>query len=600
VNRADGPTPGTTDPSAAELRERDRMQALRDTGLLDHAVDPEFDRLTNLVAKLLKVPTALISLVDENRQFFLSAFGLGQPWAKKRETPITHSFCKVAVTANAPLVVDNAKLDPRVRENLAVRDLGVMAYAGIPLLSAAQPIGALCVIEQQPRTWTSDEVELLTELAHTVEKRLELHRTNTKLRAANVRIREQANLYARALARLPDAAVMIFDRDLRYVAADGPALSPNGFQPEQMVGRHLTEVHSPRNAVRLETLYRNALSGQTGEGEFDRRGRRLSLHVLPLRDAEGRVDRGMVALYDITARHRENVILRTLARSLPNTAVAIFDPELRYVFADGPLLKEVTGYSPEQMKGKSLDAALQPQSAGETRGIELYRAALAGEPKHRELHRNGRIYDHHIVPVRDDDGAIVAGMGLIYDITDRKREAEALNAAHAQLQKQAAQLEHLSITDELTQLYNRRGFMVLAEQSLRQAKRREAPLQLFYLDLNGLKRINDQIGHEVGDRAIQAMADVLRGSFREVDVLARLGGDEFAVLVNDAGAEASEVLRGRVHANVDQWNATHAAPFTLSVSIGVVAHAPGAASTLDGLLSQADALMYEQKRGRAR
>jgi GAF domain-containing protein len=96
-----------------------------------------------------------VSLVDDRRQFFKSAVGLHESWASRRETPLTHSFCKFAVGRRAPLVVPDAREDPALRENLAIRDLGVIAYAGVPLVVEDEALGAFCVIDDKPHAWTA-------------------------------------------------------------------------------------------------------------------------------------------------------------------------------------------------------------------------------------------------------------------------------------------------------------------------------------------------------------------------------------------------------------------------------------------------------------
>ena len=100
-------------------------------------------------------PVALVSLVDADRQFFKSCLGLPEPWASARETPLSHSFCQHAVARREPLVVDDAREHEVLRDNPAIRDMGVVAYAGIPLIDAAgHALGTLCVIDSQPRHWT--------------------------------------------------------------------------------------------------------------------------------------------------------------------------------------------------------------------------------------------------------------------------------------------------------------------------------------------------------------------------------------------------------------------------------------------------------------
>ena len=157
-----------------------RLKALHDTQLLDSAADESFDRLAKLAAKLLNAPVALISLVDDERQFFKSCVGLAEPWRSARETPLSHSFCRHALNSPEPLVIEDARTHPLVRDNPAIRDLDVAAYAGVPLItSAGHALGTLCVIDHQPRSWTSDQIETLKTLTAAVLSEIELARART-------------------------------------------------------------------------------------------------------------------------------------------------------------------------------------------------------------------------------------------------------------------------------------------------------------------------------------------------------------------------------------------------------------------------------------
>jgi hypothetical protein len=157
-----------------------RLKALHDTQLLDSAADESFDRLAKLAAKLLNAPVALISLVDDERQFFKSCVGLGEPWSSARQTPLSHSFCRHALSSPEPLVIEDARTHPLVRDNLAIRDLDVAAYAGVPLItSSGHALGTLCVIDHQPRSWTSDQIETLETLTAAVLGEIELARART-------------------------------------------------------------------------------------------------------------------------------------------------------------------------------------------------------------------------------------------------------------------------------------------------------------------------------------------------------------------------------------------------------------------------------------
>jgi two-component system cell cycle response regulator len=158
-------------------------------------------------------------------------------------------------------------------------------------------------------------------------------------------------------------------------------------------------------------------------------------------------------------------------------------------------------------------------------------------------------------------------------------------------------LQNLSLIDDLTGLYNRRGFLALAEQHLRMIQRKGAAL-LIYMDLDDLKLINDTYGHLEGNRALIVTANVLRASFRQSDILARLGGDEFCVLMTDAGQDSAQQVRKRLQQRADFINALSSWSFRLSLSVGIadvpVVHQP----SLDQLLRIADVHMYEEKRNK--
>ena len=146
-----------------------RLAALEKTGLLDSEPDDRFDGLARVAAQALDAPVALVTLVDRDRQFLKSCVGIPEPWASRREMPLSHSFCQHAVASREPLVVYDAREDPVLRDNEAIRALDVIAYAGIPLIADdGAALGTLCVIDHVPRRWRPEETALLEEIAATV------------------------------------------------------------------------------------------------------------------------------------------------------------------------------------------------------------------------------------------------------------------------------------------------------------------------------------------------------------------------------------------------------------------------------------------------
>jgi two-component sensor histidine kinase len=180
--------------SSAASKSQDRLSVLQKTGLLDSPPEPAFDRVTRFATRLLGVPVSLVSLVDADRQFFKSAVGLPEPWASLRETPLTHSFCKHVVPGGTTLVVEDSRIDSLVRENLAIRDLGVISYLGAPLITrTGYVLGALCAIDSKPRAWTAEDIANLNELAGIVMSEIALR--------GEITLREKAEHQQHLLAR---------------------------------------------------------------------------------------------------------------------------------------------------------------------------------------------------------------------------------------------------------------------------------------------------------------------------------------------------------------------------------------------------------------
>jgi signal transduction histidine kinase len=158
-----------------ELASSERLAAIARSDLYAGVPEPTLEPYARIVARLLDVPVALISIVTDDRQFFPASVGLDEPWRSRGETPLSMSFCQHVVVGDAPLVVPDALQDERVAGNGAIAELDVVAYLGVPLRAPdGQPLGSVCAIDHRPRQWSDADLELLQEVAQAAAQAVSL------------------------------------------------------------------------------------------------------------------------------------------------------------------------------------------------------------------------------------------------------------------------------------------------------------------------------------------------------------------------------------------------------------------------------------------
>jgi diguanylate cyclase (GGDEF)-like protein/PAS domain S-box-containing protein len=249
-------------------------------------------------------------------------------------------------------------------------------------------------------------------------------------------------------------------------------------------------------------------------------------------------------------------------------------------------LCNLLGYTEREMLDSNFQEVTHPEDIGNDLA-NLYRLLQSETPtsqvEKRYVHRDGEVVWalNSVSLVRDADENPAHFIFQIQDITERKRAEAALQS--------------LSLIDELTGLYNRRGFLAVTEQHVAAIRRDNKIPIVLYADLDGLKIINDSYGHHEGDRALATAAQILNGTFRSSDILARLGGDEFVALAAIEADEGAESLTDRLREQFDAHNALRSRPYNLSVSVGV-ANFEDDRYSIEDLMAQADRAMYEEKR----
>jgi len=246
----------------------------------------------------------------------------------------------------------------------------------------------------------------------------------------------------------------------------------------------------------------------------------------------------------------------------------------------------IHGYEPVEMIGKlgpmdfivpgdreKTEESVRMRERGETDGIllEVGITRKDGAARNVEVYGSRAIYNGR-----------AAELGTLLDVTEKKQMEE--------------QLQTMSMKDELTKLYNRRGFFIVSEQQIRIANRTKNEVLCFFIDLDGMKWINDTLGHKEGDDALIMTANILRETFREADIIGRIGGDEFAVLAVGTSKAGADLLVKRLRKHIERYNKTYNRPYKLSLSTGVACYDPEHPQSIDDLMSEADTLMYKEKK----
>jgi PAS domain S-box-containing protein len=304
------------------LAEPRRLDALRLTGLLEAPPEDSFERLVELATKLLDVPTAVVTLVEPARQFFLAAYGVGEPWAEQRGTPISHSFCKHVVADNDELIVVDSRTNEKVKDNPAVDDLDVIAYAGTPLrLSSGEVLGSFCAIDTEPREWSPTQLEALRTLAKATMAEIEL-------RIASRALLEREARFRGALEQIRAFSVTL-DAEGKITFINDFFLDCTGWNREELMGRDWFTFApgdpQASDAFRCAIATGNVPPRNDGM-VLTRSGETLvvSWDNIPLRDADGKTI-GVAGIgHDVTVQRQ--------AERLKDELIGIVSHELR-----GPL-----------------------------------------------------------------------------------------------------------------------------------------------------------------------------------------------------------------------------------------------------------------------
>jgi diguanylate cyclase (GGDEF)-like protein len=409
-------------------------------------------------------------------------------------------------------------------------------------------------------------------------------------------------LYRQIVHQLPERLLFVFDHDLTLRLVDGTITFPlHAGDCPVGVGASLDELDCGANGPKLKDACARALKGETLAQVLGCGGRFYDLRTAPLRDLSGAIVMGFGLIHDKTEDPARDAIERLLSARL-RTLVDSMDSGI-LVEDENQVIQHCNQHFCSLMqiseRAESLVGKASPELIERISPVFFIPEALSERIEELKAERkvtkdelvylaDMRILERSYSPL-ELDGKAVGHLWTYRDVTDRERNKDLL-------QRQADQLRALSLVDELTGLYNRRGFLTLATQQLKLCDRSMRSALLVFVDLDGMKRINDELGHEYGDVALVETASVLRQCFRYSDVVARLGGDEFVVLAVEADPPSVEGVTVRLYEKLAEMNARPERKFELKFSVGIAPYDPSKLEMVEEVLARADSLMYEQKR----
>jgi diguanylate cyclase (GGDEF)-like protein/PAS domain S-box-containing protein len=572
--------------------EAERLNALQRYGVLDTPEEPEFDRITQLAARLFEVPMAFVSLIDANRQWWKSCVGVSG-----RETHRDVAFCAHAILSSELFVVGDALGDPRFSDNpLVTGPPFIRFYAGAPLLnSEGYSLGTLCILDARPRELTQADRDTLTDLSRVVVDALELRRAY------------RSRALFQKVCEMSPSLIYLYDRVKRERTFLGRHLAQELGYDKRQVGADLwREIVDPEDLPRLYQHIEQLDALEQGPIELsyrirDTRGQSrwfLSREAIFERDAEGRVKVVIGITTEITdlkttelRLERSEDLLAERVQLLEgilesagegivvadeNASFTVFNPAARRIIGDGPIIGSRAQWPRAYCFLRPSDGQLYP-----TEDLPLARA-LRGEPSDDTelLVRRSEVPDRRIRvagrPLRHADGKIRGGILTFNDIT-------ALRAAESELAK-------LAVTDQLTALPNRRAFderlaLLVAEGG------RGRQFALVLGDIDHFKKVNDTLGHSVGDEVLAHVAQTLQKRVRCTDFVGRYGGEEFCVLFTDVDANQAVRLADGLRAAVADGRCR----VPLTVSFGVCTNRPGERTDPGTLIEAADRALYAAK-----
>ena len=549
-------------------------------------------------------------------------------WAHGRVPFGSYKIGLIASGAEARFLTNEVSADKRVHDHAWAKELKMVAFAGYRLVDSNDaPVGVLALFSQQ--AISAEQDTFLQGIAQI---------TSQVLLAAEAEeeLAQEQYLLRTLLDSLPDH-IYFKDRRSRFTHLSEHLAKKFGLNdPAEALGKTDFDFFNEEHARSAFEVEQKIIS--TGQPMMDLEEKETWQHdgrvtwakttKMPLLDQAGNIIGTFGISRDITERKRDELIQNALYRitqaaitsegidalyrsihsilgeliPAENFFIALIEPasgEISFPYYIDQFDEPPVGMTPQQgligyiiRTGRPLLATREDierfVQLGEVERLGKVSSDWMGAPLKVEERMIGAMavqsYTEGIHFNQENLNLLEFVSTQVAQVIERKRMEQ--------------EIRNLSLTDDLTGLYNRRGFTLLAEQEVKLARREKRDMLLMFGDVDSLKTINDSHGHAQGDLALQEVSTALKETFREADILARIGGDEFVVLAVDASMERADVLTNRIQVALKRHKQQSDRPYQLSLSLGIANYDPEAPCSLSELIAQADGRMYRQKQAR--
>lgn len=581
-----------TQPAKPANNEKERIKRLKKLRVLDSSAEPLFDEITKLASEICGTPIALVSLVDEERQWFKANTGLEGATETHRDL----AFCAHAILEDQILEVEDASIDERFKNNpLVTSDPNIRFYAGMPLmLPDGFNIGTLCVIDRQPKKLTAHQKHVLAGLSSIVSKAL-------LLREEGIHEVESKSSKLAAIIESSEDAIVSKSLDGTISSWNDAAEQMFGYSREEMIDQPITKLF-PLDKVHEEEMFIEKIKTNQRIQHFeteritkDNKRIQISVSLSPVRDADGNIIGISKIARDITEVKRLQKEVELERERLQVTMDSIGDAvittdkigRIEYL---NPIAEKLTGWSSnaalglpssqvfniinENSREPSEDPIAQCLKAEKIINLANYTTLVS---------RDGQEYgiEDSAAPIRDHEGKTIGVVLVFHDVSAQRIMAN--------------EITYRATHDSLTGLINRSEFETLLKQYINDYRDPGLLNALMFIDLDQFKIVNDTCGHAAGDKLLKEITKTMTSCIRTSDVFARIGGDEFAIILPKCNTEKSLQIANAICKAVDEYRFIFEKQrFRIGASIGLVM-IDSHWSTVTSLLQAADHACYHAK-----